>query len=69
MDKFDIPNIAKGTAVPDSVLEKQLAESKKKSELKSQRRHDWLIAIFNVFGGFIGGIISSLIVMYIKGLL
>ena len=69
MTKLDIPNIAKGTIIPDYVLEKQLAKSKKKTELKSQRRHDWLIAIFNVFGGFVGGIISSLIVMYIKGLL
>ena len=67
MTKLDLPNIAKGTVVPYSVSEKQLAESKKKTELKSQRRHDWLIAIFNLFGGFIGGIISSLIVMYING--
>ena len=69
MKKFTIPDIARGSVVPNYVHQKHLAELKQESEIKSQRKHDWLIAIFNAVSGFIGGIISSLIVMYIKGLL
>lgn len=69
MKKITIPDIAKGSVVPEYIHQKQFTELKQESDIKSQRKHDWLIAIFNAVSGFIGGIISSLIVMYIKGLL
>jgi hypothetical protein len=32
---------------------------------KKQNRHDWLIAIFNILGGAVGGLVTSLIFWFI----
>ncbi len=66
---FHEPNIAKGTVVPNSILEQQLKEAKEKEILRQQRKHDFLIATYGIVGGIISGIASSLIVLYIQGLL
>ncbi len=61
MKNFNIGNIASGRVVPHSVEMKIADEAKKAEELKSQRRHDWKIAIFNTFGGAIAGLVTSII--------
>ena len=63
MDK--IPELAKGNIIPHSILELQLKEEKEKILLKQQRKHDFIIATYGIIGGFLGGIISSLLVTWI----
>lgn len=58
---FEMPEIAKGTVMPNVVVEKELKESKETALMKKQYRHDWIIAIFSTLGGAIAGLITSLI--------
>lgn len=64
-----IPGIAKGTVIPAGVQMQQIKEAKEKESLRQQRKHDFLIATYGIVGGIISGVISSLIVLYIQGLL
>ena len=63
------PFMASGSVSPYGILEQQLREAKEKSALRQQRKHDFLVAILGIVGGFLSGIASSLIVLYIQGLL
>lgn len=65
MDK--IPELAKGNVIPHGILELQLKEAKEKQLLKQQRKHDFLIATYGIIGGVLGGVISSLLVIWITG--
>lgn len=65
----DIPSIAKGTVIPNGIQELWLKEAKEKEALKKQRRHDFLIATYGIIGGLISGVASSLIVLWLQGLL
>ena len=68
-----IPPIAEGTVIPDGIQELWLKEAKEKEALKKQHRHDFLIATYGIIGGIFGGIVSgvatSLIVLWLEGLL
>ena len=48
---------------------KKIKEAKEKEALRQQRKHDFLIATYGIVGGIISGVASSLIVLYIQGLL
>lgn len=61
MNDFKIPDIAQGKVVPLSIQELELKEAKEKDKEKQQRKHNWKIAFFNVFGGAIAGLITSII--------
>lgn len=65
----DIPSIAQGTVIPNGIQELWLREAKEKEALKQQRRHDFLIATYGIIGGLISGVASSLIVLWLQGLL
>ncbi len=65
----EIPPIAQGTVIPDGIQEVWLKEAKEKESLKKQRKHDFLIATYGIIGGFISGVVSSLIVLWLQGLL
>lgn len=54
----DIPPIAKGTVLPDSVQRKLLEEEKEKNAIKKQHRHDFVVATYSAI---IAAIISTLI--------
>lgn len=64
-----IPPIAKGTFIPDGIQEFWLKEAKEKEALKKQRRHDFLVATYGIVGGIISGVATSLIVLWLQGLL
>lgn len=65
----DIPNIAKGTIVPNEILEQQLKEAKEKEIRKQQWKHDFRIAAFSVISGGIAGFVTSAILLHLQGLL
>lgn len=69
LKNFPIPEIAKGTVIPIGIQIQQLKEAKEKEALRQQRKHDFLIATYGIVGGIISGVASSLIVLYIQGLL
>lgn len=57
----DIPPIANGTVLPDSVQRKLLEEEKEKNAIKKQHRHDFVVAVFNaVIAGIVSLIVSIL---------
>lgn len=63
----ETPKLAKGTAIPESVLiEQELKELKREYERKRQFRHDWLIATFSAVSGAIFGFLTSLIFWLIE---
>lgn len=64
-----IPSIAEGSVIPDGIQELWLKEAKEKEALKKQRRHDFLIATYGIVGGLISGVATSLIVLWLQGLL
>ena len=57
----EIPNIAKGTAIPESIELLQLEKEQQEYERKREFRHDWLIASFSIVTGTISGLLGSLI--------
>lgn len=63
------PIMAEGTTIPNGIIEQQLKEAKEKEALRQQRKHDFLIATYGIVGGILSGTASSLIVLYIQGLL
>ncbi len=69
LKNFPIPEIAKGTIIPDGIKMQQIKEAREKEALRQQRKHDFLIATYGIVGGIISGVASSLIVLYIQGLL
>lgn len=69
LKNFPIPEIAKGTVVPNGILEQQIKEAKEKELHKKQWRHDFRIALFSVISGAVAGFISSAILLHIQGLL
>ena len=62
-----IPKLATGQVVPESVLMAELKQAEENKYRKMQYRHDWLIAIFGVFGGAIAGFLTSLLFWFIGG--
>lgn len=64
-----LPNIASGSIIPSEVQELWIKEAKDKELLKKQRRHDILIASYGIIGGIVSGVASSLIVLWLQGLL
>lgn len=66
---FDISDIARGAVIPLGIQEEWIKEAKEKEALKKQRRHDFLIATYGIIGGIVGGILSSVIVLKLQGLL
>lgn len=64
-----LPPIADGSAIPLGIQELWIKEEKEKQALKKQRRHDFLIATYGIIGGFVSGVASSLIVLWLQGLL
>ncbi len=69
MNLPDIPPIAKGTAIPNGILEQQIKEAKEKELRKQQWRHDFRIALFSVVSGGIAGFATSAILLHLQGLL
>lgn len=69
LKKIPIPEIAKGTVIPNGILEQQIKEAKEKELRKKQWRHDFRIALFSVISGAVAGFISSAILLHIQGLL
>lgn len=69
LSKIDIPDIAKGTALPLSVYEKQIQDAKEKELRRQQWKHDFHIALFSVLAGGIAGFITSAILLHLQGLL
>lgn len=63
------PPIVTGPQVPEGVQDLRIREEKERAALKKQRRHDFLIATYGIIGGIISGTASSLIVMWLQGLL
>ena len=63
------PDIASGTVVPNVVAESELKKLQAKEEPRQQRIHDFLIATYGIIGGLVSGVISSLIVLWLQGLL
>ena len=66
---FKLPEMSKGTIIPNGIIEQQLKEAKEKELRKQQWRHDFRVALFSAAAGGIAGDITSLIVLYIQGLL
>lgn len=66
---INLPNISKGTTVPYGILEEQLKEAKEKELRKQQWRHDFRVALFSVIAGGISGIITSIILLKVQGIL
>lgn len=58
MNLPDIPPIANGTVLPDSVQQKLLEEEKEKNAIKKQHRHDFVVATYSAI---IAAIVSTLI--------
>ena len=56
-----IPELAKGTVIPNGIQEQWLKEAKEEELLKKQFRHDWFLACFSIITGAIAGLISSFI--------
>ncbi len=65
----EIPPIARGAAIPDGIQEQALREAKEIEALRKQRRHDFLVATYGIIGGVVSGTLSSLIVLWLQGLL
>lgn len=66
---FKLPEISKGIIIPNGIIEQQLKEAKEKELRKQQWRHDFRVALFSSVVGGIAGIVTSLVVLYIQGVL
>ena len=56
-----LPTMATGTKIPDSIIALQAKQAQEEARIKDQRRHDWKIAAFGVFGGAVAGFVTSII--------
>lgn len=66
---FKLPDIAAGKVVPDELRVDWLKEAREKATVKEQCKHDFVVAAFGIAGGLVSGVVSSLIVLWIQGLL
>ena len=66
---FKLPDIAAGKVVPDELRVDWLKEAREKAAAKEQCKHDFVVAAFGIAGGLVSGVVSSLIVLWIQGLL
>lgn len=66
---FKLPDIAAGKVVPDELRVDWLKEAREKAAAKEQHKHDFVVAAFGIAGGLVSGVVSSLIVLWIQGLL
>lgn len=66
---FKLPDIAAGKVVPDELQVEWLKEARVTTAAKEQRKHDFIVAAFGIAGGLVSGVVSSLIVLWIQGLL
>lgn len=66
---FKLPEMSKGTIIPDGVIEQQIKEAKEKELRKQQWRHDFRVALFSVIAGGISGLLTSAILLHMQGLL
>lgn len=62
---FKLPEMSKGTVIPNGVIEQQLKEAKEKELRKQQWRHDYRVALFSATIGALFGFIASLITMLV----
>lgn len=62
---FKLPEMSKGTVIPNGVIEQQLKEAKEKELRKQQWRHDYRVASFSATIGALFGFIASLITMLV----
>lgn len=62
---FKLPEISKGTIIPNGIVEQQLKEAKEKELRKQQWRHDYRVALFSAAIGGLFGFIVSLITMFV----
>lgn len=58
---MQFPKLSQSTIVPESLIIKELEESKKKDETRKQHIHDYKIALLGIIGGGIMGLITSII--------
>lgn len=64
---FKAPRMSSGSIIPHGIQEQWLKEEKEKEALKKQRRHDFIIATYGIIGGFISGLLSSILFKAIAG--
>lgn len=62
---FKLPEMSKGTVIPNGVIEQQLKEAKGKELRKQQWRHDYRVALFSATIGALFRFIASLITMLV----
>lgn len=62
---FKAPRMSSGSVIPHGIQEQWLKEEKE--ALKKQRRHDFIIATYGIIGGFISGLLSSILFKAIAG--
>lgn len=58
---FKLPEMSKGTIIPNGIANQQLKESKEEELHKQQRKHDYLVTILGGISGAIFGLITSVI--------
>lgn len=56
-----IPELAKGTVIPEGIHNHLLKEAKEEELRKKQFKHDWYLAFFSIISGAVAGLISSFI--------
>lgn len=64
---FKATRMSSGSVIPHGIQEQWLKEEKEKEALKKQRRHDFIIATYGIIGGFISGLLSSILFKAIAG--
>lgn len=62
---FKLPEMSKGTIIPNGITEQQLKEAEEKKLRKQQWRHDYRVALFSAAIGGLFGFIASLITMFV----
>lgn len=62
---FKLPEMSKGTIIPNGIIEQQLKEAKEKELRKQQWRHDYRVSLFSATIGALFGFIASLITMLV----
>lgn len=66
---FKLPEMSKGTIIPNGIIEQQIKEAKEKELRKQQWKHDFRVALFSVIAGGISGLLTSAILLHMQGLL
>lgn len=60
-----IPEISKGTIIPNGIIQQQIKEAKEKELRKQQWRHDFRVALFSATVGGVVGFFTSLIATFL----